>query len=138
MTPLVRHLAIEQLVLALRDSVLQPEPLGEQELLERYRAEAPGSVVRARQILVPFPEQPTQPERDSVLQMARTARTRIVDDGASFPTVGTELGSGADAADLGQVRRGQLLPELAGEAGTVRHAGAFGQGQKDGSGRRRV
>jgi hypothetical protein len=111
-SPVVNDLARQQLLAALRDSVITVEPLTDQELQERYRSEATGSLVRARQILLTWPEGAPQAARDSVRQAIEAVRARIVDGGEDFGAVAQEVsqtpGGLPGGWDLGVVRRGQL------------------------------
>ncbi len=111
-SPLVNDLATQQLITALRDSVISVEPIGDEDLQARYREEAPGSLVRARQILLTWPEDATDAQKDSVRQAVRDLRARIVDGDEDFGAVAAEHsqqpGGAAGGWDLGVVRRGQL------------------------------
>jgi hypothetical protein len=110
--PVVNDFAQQQLITALRDSVITVEPISNQELLQRYRAEAEGSMVRARQILVPWSGGATQVQRDSVRRMVEEVRARIVDGGEDFAAVAEAVsrspGGLPGGSDLGVVRPGQL------------------------------
>jgi len=112
MSPVVNDLAQQQMLAALRDSVIRVEPLTEQELRQRYQADAPGSLLRARQILLTWPQNATEAQRDSVRRAIEAVRARIVDGGEDFGTVAQEVsqtpGGLPGGWDLGVVRRGQL------------------------------
>lgn len=111
-SPIVNDLAQQQMITALRDSVIDVEPLSSEELQRAYRDEAAGSLVRARQILLTWPEDATQAQRDSVHRTIEEVRARIVDGGEDFGTVAESTsqnpGGSAGGVDLGVVRRGQL------------------------------
>ncbi len=111
-SPLVIDLAQQQMITALRDSVITVEPVSAEELQRAYREQAAGSLVRARQILLTWPEDATQAQRDSVRSALEAARSRIVDGGEDFGTVAEAIsqnpGGSAGGIDLGVVRRGQL------------------------------
>lgn len=115
-TPLVNDLAVQQLVTALRDSVVPMEPIGDEELRTRYRSEASGTMVRARQILLTFPEDATDAKKDSVRQAIRDLRARIVDGKEDFQTLAAEHsqqpGGAPGGWDLGVVPRGLLDASL--------------------------
>jgi hypothetical protein len=115
-TPLVNELAAQQLIVTLRDSVITVEPIGNAELLARYRREAPGSAVRARQILVTWPDDATEAQKDSVRRSIEDLRSRIVDGGEDFATLAgaysRDPGSAGRGGEMGTVRRGQLVAPL--------------------------
>jgi hypothetical protein len=115
-TPLVNDLIADQLIMALRDTVITVKPISTQDLLARYRSEAPGSAVRARQILLTWPDSATDVQKDSVRKAIQALRSRIVQGGDSFATVAREYskdsGSAANGGELGTVVRGQLVAPL--------------------------
>jgi hypothetical protein len=115
-SPLVNDLAQQQMLVALRDSVIKVEPISNDELARAYRGEAAGSLVRARQVLLTWPEGATQAQRDSVRSALEAARSRVVDGGEDFGTVAETVsqnpGGSAGGIDLGVVRRGQLERSL--------------------------
>ncbi|NJD19869.1 MAG: hypothetical protein FIA95_11395 [Gemmatimonadetes bacterium] len=100
--PLVQDLVNEQLILELRDSVITLEPLTDRELRERYRAEAPGSLVRARHIFLAWPENATPLQRDSVLLAMNELRRRIVEGGEDFAALARVHSQDAAAAQAGE------------------------------------
>ena len=111
-TPIVNDLAQQQLIAALRDSVIKVEPIPNDSVLRLYRNQAAGSLVRARQILLTWPAGATDAQRDSVRGAIGMARSRIVDGGEDFGTVAAAIsqnpGGSLGGVDLGVVRRGQL------------------------------
>lgn len=79
--------AIEQF----RDSVIYPRAEPTQEDVRRYFDEKqPFTRLKVRRIVVPVPDSATQAVRDSLLQVARRARQRIV-DGEDFVQVAREV-----------------------------------------------
>ena len=111
-TPIVNDLAQQQLIAALRDSVIKVEPIANDSVLRLYRNQAAGSLVRARQILLTWPASATGAQRDSVRSAIEAARSRVVDGGEDFGTVAAAIsqnpGGSLGGVDLGVVRRGQL------------------------------
>ncbi len=115
-SPLVNDLVAQQMITALRDSVISVEPIGGDELQQRYRREGSGSLVRARQILLTWPDDPTQAQKDSVRRIADDLRARIVDGGGDFAALAREHsqdpGSAGRGGEMGVIRRGQMLPSM--------------------------
>lgn len=106
----------QELILALRDRVVQPDTaITEADLQALYAAEAPGVRARARHILLRVPEQATQAERDSVRAEVESLRRRI-GNGEDFATLARafsqDRGSGLQGGDLGFFDRGQLVRPL--------------------------
>lgn len=94
----------QQLVLLLRDEVIDVDTaVSDEELQEIYETERPGERVRARHILLLFPEGATPAQRDSVWALARELRDRAR-AGADFAALATEYsddeGSAARGGDL--------------------------------------
>jgi hypothetical protein len=106
----------ERLVLGLRDSIITVPPIRNDSLIERYRREATASAVRARQILIAWPNAAPAALKDSVRALARSLRTRIADGREDFGALARahsqDPGSAASGGELGTIRRGQLLPAL--------------------------
>ncbi|MGD2069219.1 MAG: peptidylprolyl isomerase [Gemmatimonadota bacterium] len=119
-TPLVREQVQGELAEALRSSMLEVDTaISARELQERYRQEGTDSEVRARQILLAWPEDASPAEKDSVRAEARALRQRIVDGGEDFAELARELSDDPATAsaggDMGFVGPGQMVPSL-GEA----------------------
>ena len=113
---MVRSLANDQLILALRDSVLVVEPLTDDELRERYVEEAPGSLIRARHIFLAWPENATSAQRDSVIREMEDLRWRIIEGEEDFATlarqVSQDTGTAVDGGEVPVFGRGQMLPPV--------------------------
>jgi hypothetical protein len=113
-TPLVDELVNERLVTMLRDSVVSADTLTSAELQARYDAEAPGSLVNARHILLLWGDGAEQ-ERDSLRREIEALRERIVSGGQGFAAVAAEHSQDpASAAQGGSivVGPGQLTGAL--------------------------
>jgi len=115
--PLVRQQVERRQILALRDSVVQADTaIAEDELRTLYEEEAPGVVVHARHILLAYPESGDPAQLDSLRALAADLRERIVSGGASFEELAGEYsqdpGTAANGGDLGQIQRGQSMPQL--------------------------
>ncbi len=111
---LVRPRLDQQLVAALRDSVVQVDTtIAEEELRTLWSEEAPGARIRARHILLSFPEEATQAQRDSVRALAEELRDRAR-DGESFAELAQrhsqDPGSARRGGDLGEFGRGEMVP----------------------------
>lgn len=100
------------MVLALRDSVIRPDTLTESELRAAFADEGPGVRLRARHILLGYPDQASPAQRDSVRTLLRQIRERI-EAGESFETLAQayseDRGSGAQGGDLGFFGRGEMV-----------------------------
>lgn len=104
----------QQLVLLLRDEVIDVDTaVSDEELQEIYETERPGERVRARHILLLFPEGATPAQRDSVWALARDLRDRAR-AGADFAALATEYsndeGSAERGGDLNFFARGTMVP----------------------------
>ncbi|MEX0980175.1 MAG: peptidylprolyl isomerase [Gemmatimonadota bacterium] len=112
-SPAVRPEIEQELVYRLRQEVVQVDTMiGEDELRTLYAERAPGAEVRARHILLDFPEGATEEQRDSVLALAGELRSRAV-GGESFATLAeqfsSDLGSARQGGDLGFFDRNQMI-----------------------------
>lgn len=115
-SPLVDAQLDQDLLLAYRDSMVQPDTtFTEAELREAYQADDSGVQIRARHILLSFPDDATQAQRDSVGSLARELRQRIA-EGEDFAALAREYsddpGSGAQGGDLGTFGRGRMVPSF--------------------------
>ena len=113
LTPLIQQQVDQEMILALRDSVIQPDTaVTEEELRDLFAAEAPGVQVRARHILLGVPQQATEAQRDSVRNQLAGIRTRIV-RGEDFANLAQQFsqdrGSGQQGGDLGFFERGFMV-----------------------------
>lgn len=111
--PLVRQQLDQEMIFLLRDSVIQVDTLvSDDELREVYERESPESELRASHILLTFPEQSTQAERDSVRAEMETLRRRAL-AGEDFAALARrhsqDPGSGPQGGDLGTFSRGDMV-----------------------------
>lgn len=111
--PLVRQQLDQEMIFLLRDSVIQVDTLiGEEELRETYDRESPDSELRASHILMTYPEQASQGQRDSVMAQMQGIRQRAL-AGESFAALARRYsqdpGSGAQGGDLGTFARGDMV-----------------------------
>jgi len=114
--PLVRDQLGQGLSDQLVDSVIQVDTaVSEDELRRLYDAEAPEARVRASHILLTYPQQATQTQRDSVRAAIEGLRERIV-AGESFAAVARQHsqdpGSAERGGDLGDFGRGDMVRPL--------------------------
>jgi hypothetical protein len=113
LSALVRQRVEQEMILQLRDSVIQVDTLiTEDELRELYAAEAPAVELHARHIMMSYPIEATQTQRDSVRALLSQLRTRIT-GGARFEDIARQYsqdpGSAADGGDLGFFSRGEMV-----------------------------
>jgi parvulin-like peptidyl-prolyl isomerase len=112
LSPIVRQQENQALVLQLRDEVIRPDEIPDAELEEIYQAERPGERVRARHILLFFPDEATPAQRDSVRELAESLRDRAR-AGESFATLAErysdDTGSAAQGGDLNWFARGTMV-----------------------------
>lgn len=116
LTPLVRPQLEQEMILMLRDSLVEPDTAVTEAELERlFDQEQPGVRVRPRHILLTFPQQATEAQRDSVLARLREIRARIV-AGEDFADLAREYsqdpGSASRGGDMGFMARGEMVPSL--------------------------
>lgn len=114
LSPVIRQHRDQQIVMRLRDTVIQVNAdLTDEELREIYEEEGHGVEVRARHILLRTGEGATDSERDSVRALAEELHDRI-QAGESFEQLASEYsedpGSAAGGGDLGFFRRGTMVP----------------------------
>jgi len=114
LTPLVQRQVDGELLSQLRDRVIQVDTvITDEELQARYEEELPGGSVRARHILLQFPEGASQVQEDSVRALAESLRTRIV-EGEDFEELAREYsqdaGTAGQGGDLGSFGKGQMVP----------------------------
>jgi peptidyl-prolyl cis-trans isomerase D len=109
---LVRDQLESEMVFALRDSVIRPDTLTEAELRTLFAEEGPGVRLRARHILLGYPDQASPAQRDSVRALLGQIRDRI-ESGESFETLARTYSqdrvSGAQGGDLGFFGRGEMV-----------------------------
>jgi peptidyl-prolyl cis-trans isomerase C len=113
-SPLVQMRVDQELVLLLRDAVVQVDTaFSDEEVRSLYEAELPGSRVRARHILLRIPVGATQTQEDSVRALAENLRTRV-QNGENFALLAGEFsqdpGSAPNGGDLGSFAKGEMVP----------------------------
>jgi hypothetical protein len=111
---LVEQNVNQQMVLQLRDQVIQVDTtLSDEEVQEAYESTLPGAQIRARHILLGFPDNATPAQIDSVRALAESLRSRLV-AGEDFATLARQYsqdtGSAANGGDLGTFGRGEMVP----------------------------
>lgn len=103
----------QELVMQLRDQVIDADPeVTDAQVRQRYEEEGAGERVRARHILLSFPDQADQAARDAVVEEAESLRERVL-EGEDFAELAEEYsddpGSAAEGGDLGFFERGQMV-----------------------------
>ena len=111
--PLVRQQTEQELVMRLRDHVIDTDPqVTDEELRTFFEEEGPGEEVRARHILLLYPDQATEAQRDSVRALAEELRDRAR-AGGDFEAMAREYsddpGSAPRGGDLGYFDRGTMV-----------------------------
>ena len=111
--PLVEQQLAQLMVFQLRDSVIQVDTfVTDEELRERYEAEAPALEVRARHIMLRLPIQSTQAQFDSVQALLKGIRARAI-GGEAFETLALQFsqdpGTSQNGGDLGFFQRGDMV-----------------------------
>lgn len=104
----------QMMVLQLRDSVIQVDTaITPDELEELYAAESPEVELRARHILMTYPVQATDAQRDSVRARLEEIRSEIVSGRATFEDMARRFsqdrGTAAAGGDLGYFGRGEMV-----------------------------
>jgi hypothetical protein len=110
---LVRQRIDQEMIIQLRDSVIQVDTLVTLEQLRTlYAAESPEVELHARHIMMTYPLEATPAQRDSVRQVLNQLRTRIV-GGARFEDLARQYsqdpGSAGNGGDLGFFARGEMV-----------------------------
>lgn len=112
--PLVRQRTESERILALWDSVVVPDTaISEDEVVDYFAAEAPGTEVHASHILIAFPQSGgTEAQVDSLRSAAEEVRRRAV-AGEDFAELAERYsqdpGSARRGGDLGRFSRGQMV-----------------------------
>ena len=111
--PLIRQQLDQEMIFQLRDSVIQVDTMiTEDELRAAYETEAPDAQLRASHILMGFPAQATQAQRDSVREAMEAVRRRAA-GGESFAALAREYsqdpGTASQGGDLGTFGRGEMV-----------------------------
>ncbi len=112
--PLIQRQIEGELVFQLRERVIQVDTiLSDDELRRRYEAELPGGRIRARHILLQFPEGASGAQVDSVRALASSLRSRLL-GGEDFEELARLLSqdtqTGANGGDLGSFGKGEMFP----------------------------
>ncbi len=114
--PLIRMQLDQQMGAQYMDSVVQVDTaISETELRNLYESQAPSARLHARHILLGYPPQATQQQRDSVRAEAEALRKRAAagEDFASLARrYSQDEGNAQKGGDLGEFGRGELLPAL--------------------------
>ena len=110
---MIRQQVEQEMILALRDSVVQPDTvMDEEELARRFAQEAPGTRVRARHILLAFPEQANEQQRAAVRARADSLRERAL-AGEDFEALAQahsqDRGSATSGGDLGFFGKDEMV-----------------------------
>lgn len=110
---LVRQRIDQEMILQLRDSVIQVDTLiTDDELRSLYAAESPEVELNARHIMMTYPLEATQAQRDSVRATLSQLRARIL-AGARFEDIARQYsqdpGSAPSGGDLGAFARGDMV-----------------------------
>lgn len=110
---LVRQRVDQEMIIQLRDSVIQVDTfVTQEELRTLYAAESPEVELRARHIMMTYPLEATPAQRDSVRGVLEQLRTRIL-GGARFEDLARQFsqdpGSAGSGGDLGFFARGDMV-----------------------------
>ncbi|HSG07629.1 MAG TPA: peptidylprolyl isomerase [Longimicrobiales bacterium] len=111
--PMVRQQLEQEMIFQLMDSVIQVDTvITDEDLRVAYEQEAPDAVIGARHILLSYPQQATQAQRDSVRATLDGIRRRVV-AGERFDALARQYsedpGSAAMGGDLGTFGRGEMV-----------------------------
>ena len=111
--PLLRPYVEQQVFAQLREQVITADTvISDAELRALFEEQGPGSRVRARHILLTFPDDATEAERDSVFALAEEVRERAA-GGEDFATLAREYsedqGTAQRGGDLGWFERGTMV-----------------------------
>jgi hypothetical protein len=116
LSPLVELRVDGELLLALRNEVIQVDTaISDEELRTRFEAELPGGRIRARHILLQYPQGGTEAQADSIRALAASLRSRIV-GGEDFQALAREFSQDTQTAgtggDLGSFGRNEMFPQF--------------------------
>ena len=111
--PVVRQYVQQQTFAELRDQVItQDTVISDAELRQLFEEQAPGARIRARHILLSFPENATQAQRDSVRALAEDLRQQA-ESGEDFAAMAEQYSedtaSARQGGDLGWFERGRMV-----------------------------
>jgi len=103
----------QEVIFQLRDSVIQVDTvIAADELRRIYEGEAPDARLRASHVLLTFPQQATQTQRDSVQGLMEEIRERALggeDFAALAGRYSQDPGSAVKGGDLGEFGRGDMV-----------------------------
>ncbi len=114
MSALLRQREEQQMISALRESILAEADtaVSEEELEQVWEQEAPGARIHARHILLSVPDDASEAQRDSVVELAADLAERIR-GGADFAELAGEhsddRGTAAEGGDLGFFEQGEMV-----------------------------
>jgi hypothetical protein len=104
----------QSLVMQLRNEVIDDDfEIGDDEVDAFYENDRPGEEVRARHILLMYPTDATQAQRDSVRALAEELRDRAragADFGALAAEYSDDTGTAGSGGDLDYFSRGAMVP----------------------------
>jgi hypothetical protein len=112
LTRLVRPQIAMETMDRLQAAVVRVDSISDEDLRDRFEQDRPGEQVRARHVLLRFPEGATAAQRDSVRALAEQIRDRArggADFGELARTYSGDLGSAAAGGDLGFFQRGDMV-----------------------------
>ena len=114
LSPILDRQIESDMVAQLRDVAIQIDTaIAEDELRQRFEAGAPGAQVRARHILLQFPEGASPAQIDSVRTLAGQIREQLEageDFEAMARTYSADAGTAATGGDLGTFGRNEMVP----------------------------
>lgn len=111
--PMLQPYVEQQTFIQLRDQVVTDDTtMTDEELQARFEEQAPGLRIRARHILLSYPDGATAEQRDSVRQLAEQLRERAA-AGEDFAALAREYsqdpGTAQQGGDLGWFERGRMV-----------------------------
>jgi hypothetical protein len=114
--PLVEPYVEQRTFMELREQVVtQDTVVGDSDLRRMFEEQAPGRRVRARHILLRFPEDPTPAQRERLAEQAEEIRQRAV-EGEDFSELARRYsedpGSAVRGGDLGWFEPGAMVPQF--------------------------
>jgi hypothetical protein len=114
--PLLEPYVEQRTFMELREQVVTHDTIIDDDELRRlFEEQAPGRRVRARHILLRYPEDPTPAQREALTQQAEELRQRAV-EGEDFSELARRYsedpGSAAQGGDLGWFEPGAMVPQF--------------------------
>lgn len=113
LSPLVDPYVEQRTFMQLREQVLTADTvIGDEELQAAFQEQAPGQRVRARHVLLTYPQDADESTRDSVRALAEEIRERAA-GGADFAALADQYsqdpGTAQEGGDLGWFERGRMV-----------------------------